>query len=290
MVNVLQNAQCEVAIKSLGAELCSFRDKNSGIEYIWQADEAHWARHAPILFPIIGKLKDNQYKYKAQTYQMTQHGFARDALFRVVEQTETSITFELTDDQESFQRYPVHFTLHVIYTLDNRRLLIQYRVLNTDKTTIHISIGGHPAFNCPLLPTEQRSDYHLLFEEKEEANAFVLDKGLLTDNQQSVIQHGNVIPISDNLFERDALIFKDLKSSAITLAHNAGKPIISFEFPNTPYLGIWSMSQTSPFVCIEPWFGLADHCQSDHNFTQKEGMMTLAPQGEFSSEYIIEIH
>lgn len=290
MKQTIQNTHLEACINEYGAELTSLRDKNSNIEYMWQADENHWARHAPILFPIVGKLKNNTYQYNEHSLQMSQHGFARDALFHVVDKSDDAITLELTDNKTSLLQYPVHFVLQVTYQLEGRRLLVKFRVFNTDTKQIHFSIGGHPAFNCPVQPDGKRSDYHLLFEKSETAKAYMLENGLLTEDQQDVIKNGDVLPISDDLFAHDALVFKNLHSSEVTLVNNMAKRILTLEFPDTPYFGVWSKSDESPFVCLEPWFGLADHIQSDGNFTNKEGIIALSPEAIFKCQYSILIH
>ncbi len=290
MKHAIQNAHLEVKINTQGAEICSLRERSNAIEYIWQADKKHWARHAPILFPIVGKLKDDTYLYGEQTFNMTQHGFARDSEFSVVAKDDVSITFELTYSDETLSIYPARFVLQVTYELMERCLAVKYEVINSDNKTIYFSIGGHPAFNCPIVTGEKRSDYFLMFNKHETEKAYILKNGLLTNEQQGVIENDCKLPIFDNLFEQDALIFKDLKSDAVTLVDKSQKPVLSLEFPDTPYLGIWSKSQSAPFLCIEPWFGLADHVNSNNDFTKKEGIIEVASHARFKSEFSIIIH
>ena len=162
----LQNTLLSVKVKSFGAELCSVISKETSIEYIWQADETVWARHAPNLFPIVGKLKDGEYQYQSKTYRLPQHGFARDNEFICVEHTDDYLLFELTASDKTLVNYPFHFCFQVGYKLIDNKVVTSYSVFNPDSCDLYFSVGAHPAFNCPLQKNELFEDYELVFNDK----------------------------------------------------------------------------------------------------------------------------
>lgn len=283
----LENDLLIAKIATHGAELASLVSKSSGREYIWQADPKHWARHAPILFPFVGKLKDDQYHYQGKSYNMSQHGFARDQHFTVVEITETSISLVLKSDDELKSQYPFDFELTVAYTLSGNTIKVSYQVANPAKSPLYFSLGGHPAFNCPLEPGKERSDYHLQFNQTEGTEVHYLTDGLFAGATETFI--GDVLTLPENRFDRDALVFKSLKSNSISLMDDSHKTWLNFDFEGFPYLGIWSKSRTSPFVCIEPWFGIADQASHDGDISKKEGILKLNEGTLFDCHYSIQI-
>jgi galactose mutarotase-like enzyme len=286
MINhTIENDQLKASIAEHGAELTSLVSHSTGTEYIWQANPAHWARHAPILFPFVGKLKGDQYQYQGQTYKMGQHGFARDRQFTVTEKTSTSMKLLLKADKESRVNYPFDFELVVSYTLSGNSLKVSYQVLNPADEPIYFSIGGHPAFNCPLEAGKQRGDYHLQFNSAEDTEVHYLTDGVFAGAKEPF--KGNCITLPEDRFDRDALVFKSLESSSVSLVDNDHKAWLNFDYEGFPYLGIWSKSRTSPFVCIEPWFGIADQASHDGDITKKEGVMKLKASEIFQSEYSI---
>lgn len=285
--NSIENGHLKATIAEHGAELISLVAKATGIEYIWQADPNHWARHAPILFPFVGKLKDDQFHYQGKTHKMGQHGFARDHQFTVVEKTETSIALLLKSNNELKTHYPFDFELTVGYTLSENAIKVSYQVANPKEKPLYFSIGGHPAFNCPLDTGKERSDYHLQFNQTEDTEVQYLTDGLFAGATEPF--KGNVLTLPENRFDRDALVFKSLKSNSISLIDNDQKTRLKFGFEGFPYLGIWSKSRTSPFVCIEPWHGIADQATHDGDISKKEGIVTLDKGGQLDCQYIIEV-
>ncbi|MEQ8713887.1 MAG: aldose 1-epimerase family protein [Cyclobacteriaceae bacterium] len=283
----IENDWLRATISEDGAELTSLIAKNTGMEYLWQADPSHWGRHAPILFPFVGKLKDNQYHYRGNTYQMGQHGFARDQRFTVVENTAISIKLTLKSSTESKRVYPFDFELTLAYTLSENSISVSYEVLKPSGEPLYFSIGGHPAFNCPLEAGKQRSDYHLKFNHTEDTEVYYLTDGLFAGATEPF--RGDVLSLPENRFDRDALVFKSLQSKTISLIDNDNKTWLTFDFEGFPYLGIWSKSRTSPFVCIEPWFGIADQADHDGDIAKKEGIMKLDGKSRFACSYAIGI-
>lgn len=287
-MTTIQNKYFRLAIHQKGAELGSIFNIQNNTEYLWQAAPEHWARHAPVLFPIVGKLKNNQYLYENQAYNLGQHGFARDMNFQIVEQTDTTALFLLENTPETAAFYPFAFQLYIRYTLAERKILVEYQVKNpaTEKP-LYFSIGAHPAFRCPLHDGENRSDYQLVFNKKETAATQYLADGLRTGDAAIVLNNSQNIPLTDDLFDKDALVFKNIRSTAVTL-QKGETPIFTFHFEDFPYMGIWSKSSKSPFVCIEPWFGVADHLEHSQQLTKKEGIINLAAGQSFSCAYAIE--
>ncbi|MEM8894019.1 MAG: aldose 1-epimerase family protein [Bacteroidota bacterium] len=283
----IENDQLIATIDEQGAQLVSLINKSNDLEYIWNADPKHWARRAPVLFPIVGKLKDDAFSYEGLTYQMSQHGFARDQKFRVSKSSTTSIEFLLESNAETRTKYPFDFHLFLTYTLSENELSVGYRVENPAENDLYFSIGGHPAFNCPLQPGQQRSDYSLKFEQTEDTEIQYLTDGLFAGAEEPF--KGDTLKVTDDLFDRDALVFKSLGSNKVDLVDNQGKNWLTFDFTGFPYLGIWSKGRSSPFVCIEPWFGIADQASHDGNIKTKEGILPLKKDEEFECQYGIRI-
>lgn len=286
----LKNKYLNVTIDAKGAELTSIRTDQ--LEYMWQADPQFWGRHAPILFPIVGRLVDHEYVYKGKTYSMSQHGFARNHDFKLIAKTENSITLELTATDESKEIYPFDFVLQVKYTLSERKLTTEYKVFNpSNKDNLYFSIGAHPAFNCPFEAGQKRSDYQLVFDKKTAPQALLHVNGLYEGGLCSVVKPEGTIDISDDLFDNDSFTFSPNPFSKVTFEHKSSqKNYLSVAFENYPFLAIWSKSDTSPFVCIEPWHGIADRKDHDKEFTQKEGIKKLPPKGEFSCSFVVEVY
>lgn len=289
MIKTLENDALKIQVKYHGAELCSIINKATGQEYIWQADPAFWGRHAPVLFPIVGRLQEDSYSVGEQAYTMKQHGLARNMDFQLIKKNKTTFTFELTSSKETLLAYPYPFRLRIEYALFGRELMVAYEVYNPAEAPMYFSIGGHPAFRCPLNANEQRSDYQLVFQHKEMAATQRLDGGIRNGKTTPILANEKVLPITDNLFDEDALVFSELVSEKVTLQKGDSR-ILTFDFKDFPYLGIWSKNQTSPFVCIEPWFGVADHVQHNQQFAQKEGVLKLGAGKTFDSVYSITIH
>ncbi len=177
-MHTLQNNSFQINVQEHGAELCSFKNTQTDLEYIWQADPAIWARHAPVLFPTVGKLKNNQFTYQGKSYTLPQHGFARDYAFTLKSKTENSLTFVLEQSEATLIHFPFSFRLCISYRLEENTLTVSYRVENPASTNLYFSLGAHPGFACPLFPDEQFSDYYLQFEKSEGIKRYLLDQGL----------------------------------------------------------------------------------------------------------------
>jgi len=284
----LHNEKLKVVISEQGGELISVVSYEDNIEFIWTGDPDYWGRHAPILFPIVGKVKDNQYKVGDKIYQLGQHGFARDRIFEVIEKEDSKVILSLKWDQTSLEIYPYKFNLKIIYELEESSLKISYIVENLDEQTIYFSIGAHPGFNCPLLPGEVMSDYYFEFDQKETCPVLPInDAGFMLHDKIPFLNSEKKIPLSPELFHRDALIFKGLSSRKISLKNNKNDHKITMDFDGFPLLGLWSKPSGAPFVCIEPWFGHCDYEDYTSDFKDKSGIIVLDTSRSFDCSYSI---
>ncbi len=285
----IKNSFIKAKIKSFGAELNSLQKNDNDLEYIWQGNPKYWNRHSPILFPIVGRLKNDSYIYQNQKYNMTQHGFARDKEFEVVKNEVDFIEFRLCSDDKSLEIYPFYFELFLSYKLEKNSLVINYKIINKSLDKMLFSIGAHPAFNWPLKENEKKEDYYLEFEDiKQTKRYFLNDKGLVYKNEDLEIIE-NKIALNEELFKNDALVFNDLNIKQLTFRSKKNDNFIKVDFENFPYLGIWSKPSGAPFLCIEPWFGVADEENSTQNLEDKKAMITLQKDEIFSCFYSIEI-
>ena len=285
----IKNEHIKVKIKSFGAELNSLQKIDEDLEYIWQGDSKYWNRHSPILFPIVGRLKNDSYTYQNQKYNMTQHGFARDKEFEVIKNEADFMEFRLKSDEKTLEIYPFSFELYLSYKLEKNSLIVSYKVINKSDEKMLFSIGVHPAFNWTLKEDEKKEDYFIEFEDlKQTKRYFLNDLGLLYKKEDLKIID-NKIPLNEKLFKNDALVFNDVNIKIITLKNSNNENFVKLNFKNFPYLGIWSKPSGSPFICIEPWFGIADDENSIQNFEEKKGLISLQKNEIFSCFYSIEV-
>ena len=287
MIGSIENDFLKISVKNSGAELIGIKNKKNNYEYLWQGDPKFWARRAPILFPIVGKLKDNTYKAEGKSFQLLQHGFARDMHFELIEKENSFLIYSLKHSAETLKNYPYKFELFIKYDLSKNTLKVTYEVRNMDSKKMLFSIGGHPAFNCPIVHNEKFNDCFLEFETKENAERYVLKDGLLTTATEPVLKDEKILPLNHELFAKDALVFKGLKSEYVALKSRRSKAKLTFNFKGFPYLGIWS--KPGPFVCIEPWYGHADYENAGGELKDKEGILSLEKGKIFSCDYKIEI-
>ncbi|WP_281228866.1 aldose 1-epimerase family protein [Flavobacterium aquiphilum] len=281
MITTITNQFLTAQIKHTGAELCSLKD-NSNREYIWNGNPDFWGKHSPVLFPIVGTLKNNSYQYDNAQYQLSRHGFAREMDFELIDKQENSATFSLIAPQSTKEKYPFDFDLHLIYTLDNRSLKIEYKVFNNGESTMPFSIGAHPAFDLP----GDFKNYSLVFEKEETLNYYLLEEGLISNKTNELILDKNELHLNYKLFENDALVFKNIASKSITILDKS-KPFLKVSYTDFPDLGIWTPN--APFICIEPWFGYSDTVEKSGNIFEKEGIQLLEAKAIFHSAFSIEI-
>lgn len=286
----LENEFVKVGIKDLGAELSSFVNKENYTEHIWQADASIWGRHAPILFPFVGQVKEGKYLFEGKEYHISQHGFARDMQFEVASQTNNSISYRITHNNDTLSKYPFMFQLDVTYTLVGKSLDIQYNVTNSDTKTIWFSIGAHPGFNCPFSPKESFNDYYLELNSEETSARLEIENGLLSGKQSTFFNKESKIALEHNLFKQDAIIFEELNSSEICIKSSKNDQFVKMNFNNWPYLGIWTKpNANAPYVCLEPWHGITAESDKETILQDKKGIRSLAIGESFACNYSIEI-
>lgn len=285
MMITIANEILAVQISSKGAELQGIQRKDNQLEYLWSGDAAFWGKKSPVLFPIVGGLKNNQYRFEGKTYELGRHGFARDREFEVAEQTPHSVTFILTDDAETLQRYPFPFTLGIRYEVHDATLSVKYTVQNTGERAMYFSVGAHPAFRVPLAEGTAYSDYHLHFNNTENAGLWPLSpEGQIQEQPVAFFDNTQDLPLTKELFYKDALVFKHLASNSISIRSGKTPHGLELRFPGFPYMGIWA-AKDADFVCIEPWCGIADAVNASGELQEKEGIIELAPEGIFQREW-----
>ncbi len=286
---IIENEIIKASFKSVGAELQSLEKKEGNLEYIWQADPNYWSKSSPILFPIVGALKDNIFKYKNKEYRLPRHGFAREKEFIVENHSKSQITFLLTEDSETLKVFPFEFQLRICYELLENSLKVIYNVRNKGLDTLFFSIGGHPAFICPLDKSLTYEDYYLEFNQKEDLVRWPITKeGLIKNYSEPLEDKTNTLSLNKALFFGDALVFKGLQSEKITLKTKKNSSKLEFYFKKFPFLGIWA-AKNADFVCLEPWCGIADSENSNHNIEEKEGIIKLSPNEVFNKDYEIKV-
>jgi len=285
----LKSSSLTAVIYAQGAELHSLKTAE-GQELIWQADPAFWGRHAPHLFPIVGRLANDTLKHNGQSYTMTQHGFARDMLFEIEKATDTQCTFLLRHTKNTLEKYPFHFEFRVHFSMHDDALTITYQLINTDDDSLPCSIGAHPAFVWPLPGNTSRDNHRIEFTETETCNINRLDAGLIKKETfpWPWATENNGFTLDDSLFEPDAMIFTEHYSREVVYSGEQG-PRITVQFDDFPHLGIWSVPGAG-FVCIEPWQGYSSPVDFDGEFSDKPGLVKLEPNEtrRWSMKVIVE--
>lgn len=282
MNTIISNSILKASINHARAELFSLKN-NQEKEYIWEGNPSFWAKHSPVLFPIVGTLKNNTYTIDQKEYQLSRHGFARDMEFELIEKTENSAVFSLESNAETLKKYPFEFELQLIYSLEKTSLNIEYIVINKSDRKMPFSIGAHPAIALP----ENFENYSFKFEKEEVLKFNLLENDLISNKTEVLKTSENLVRLNYKLFENDALVFKTLESNSLTILENE-KPYIEVDFEDFPSLGIWTKDQ-APFVCIEPWFGYSDTANNSGDLYQKEGIVLLDADQIFHSKFSIKI-
>jgi galactose mutarotase-like enzyme len=279
----LRGGEITATITAHGAELCSLKSAD-GLELLWQAGP-QWPRHSPLLFPIVGRLKNDRLRHDGKTYPMTQHGFARDLRFDWIERAPDSCKLMLTDSVATAAHYPFAFQVTVAYHATGADLHVTLEIANTGAKTLPASIGAHPAFNWPLLPGLAKQAYRLDFSDDEVAPIRRLKDGLMRATPEPSPVRGRTMPLSDGLFDDDAVILDRLASHSVRYAADRG-PFIELSWQGFQQLGVWS-KPGAPFLCIEPWHGFASPWDFDGEFSQKPGIMHIAPAERRAMKYRI---
>lgn len=283
MFITLSNQLITATISLKGAELRSLANVSNKRNYIWEVNPAYWESQSPILFPIVGSLKNNSYAYNGKKFELQRHGFARNEDFKVLYQTEKEVLFSLKATEQTLEVYPFYFELQIKYVIRNTTLDVAYKVTNHTESTMPFSIGGHPGFALP----QPFTAYSLEFEKEEVLEVYQLKNHLLSDYTFKLPLTNKILPLEYSLFEKDALIFKKIASKQISLLENS-IPILKFKFADFPNLGIWTKNN-APYICLEPWFGYADTEICSGNLMEKEGVILLGSKSDFNCSFVIEI-
>lgn len=278
----ISNGSLEATINPQGAELNSLKDA-SGREYMWKGNPEFWGKHSPVLFPIVGTLKNNRYIHNGKEYHMTRHGFARDNAFIVKAWDEKNVIFSLSASEKTHETYPFDFELEIKYSLNGKTLSIDYTVINRGYDIMPFSLGAHPAFALP----GEFSSYSLKFEKDEELLSTQLENDLLSDKTIKLPARDGILPLSYGLFEQDALILKRHDSNYLDLLEN-NIPLLRVSYRDFPHLGIWT-KQNAPFICIEPWQGYSDTLASTGHLQEKEGILFLKPKEHYTAGFNIQL-
>jgi galactose mutarotase-like enzyme len=285
----LSNDLVKFEADSMGAEPMSIQTIPDRVEFLWQGNTRYWARRAPTLFPIVGSIKDNHYTVHGKEYEMEQHGFARNSEFQMIEATENSLTFLLQENLQTLRKFPFFFELYTTYTLQANAILIGHRVVNTGPETMWFSIGEHPGFNCPLFEGETMEDYSLVFDQEERLDRRFLENSLLTEKREPFLSDEKTVPLSEGLFQSRAIILENFKSGSVSMISKNHQRKVTVTLDGYPYLGIWSPATGAPFVCIEPWHGVASPQDSYGDITKKPGILSLEAGKAFHCGYTIII-
>lgn len=271
------NGTLTARIDPLGAELVSLRDPH-GRELMTDADPAYWTGHAPLLFPIVGRLNGDTLRVDGRDYAMKQHGFARRRTFAVAGSSDAHATFTLRDDAETHAAYPFAFELRATYRLDGATLTTEVEVTNPcAATALPASFGFHPAFAWPLPGGGAREDQRIVFARDEPGPVATPDSGLIGASERPSPLDGHTLHLADALFEDDALIWMAPVSRAVRYGGTTG-PQLDIGFDGLPTLAIWTKPGAA-FVCIEPWQGHADPVGFTGDFRDKPGVVAI-PAGE----------
>lgn len=290
-IYTLKNDVIEIKVKKTGAELCGIKLVKTGQEFMWGADPKVWGGTSPILFPIVGILKDHTYLVDGQKYFMKGHGFFKsNPNVELSASSKNSLTFRLIYNDETLKQYPFKFEYLVTFKLEKNKLIINNEVKNLDNKDMYFSMGAHPAFKCPLEEGEKYSDYYLEFNKKETAYTYPIlqPSGLLGEKTDLMMDNSQILNLNYHLFDKDALVFKNLKSNSVSLCSKISGKRVQVDFDGFPYIGFWA-KPNADYVCIEPWYGVNDSVNADQNFKTKEGILKLDANKSFNAVYTISI-
>lgn len=284
----IRNESLTLEIDAHGAEMKSLTDNRTGQEYLWCGDAAYWGRTSPILFPLVGNYREKQSCFDGKWYSLSQHGFARDMDFELVSEKGDEIWFALEDSPETLEKYPFGFRLELGYRLQGRAVEVLWKVTNKNDREMYFSIGGHPAFNCPLREGEKQTDYRIGFDTCEPLTASVLDENGTVSERTKVLElTDGMLQITDSLFDEDALIVEHDQAHKVALYTPEGEKYLEVKF-EAPLFGIWSPAgKHAPFVCIEPWYGRSDRADFGQKLEEREWGNVLKAGEIFTAVYQI---
>ena len=283
----LENDAIRIEIESHGAELKSLVKKETGTEYMWCADPQYWGRTSPVLFPLVGNVSGKQYRTKGKTYDMGQHGFARDMEFTLESQTDNEIWFVLRSNEETLAKYPYEFVLKLGYRLDGAKVEVLWHVENPSEEELPFAIGGHPAFYCPVTSGVKQSDCYIQFDVAGPLKCSTIDGYLVGDRVDTYELEDGMLRIDEHLFDNDALIIEKQNIKKVSLCDPKKQVFLTIEL-DAPLFGIWRPADPgAPFVCIEPWYGRSDRIGYAGELRDREYENVLAAGENWDVGYTI---
>ncbi len=283
----LENEHIYLEVASHGAEMVRLVGKKTKKEYLFDANPKFWKRHSPVLFPFVGGVKNKQYRYDGKTYAMSQHGFARDMEFTLESQTEDTLWFSLTSDETTLEKYPFAFRLEIGYQLKEKNVSVLWKVTNTDTKQMYFSIGAHPAFFASMTLEDGADTDHIHVGESlagEFTCYHITNEGMALEDDTVTLPRD--LPLTADLFARDAIISKDEQASRLALAYPDGTEYVTLQF-DAPIFGLWAPTSDAPFVCLEPWHGRCDSDTFTGSLEERAYGNTLEVGGIFNSIYTI---
>ena len=285
----LENDYLKVKINSFGAELKEIYNKKNNTEYMWNSNKEHWGKSSPILFPNIGKFNNNKYLLNGKVYTLSKHGFARENEFEFYNKSENSLSLILNSSDKTMEVFPFEFSLIVTYLLSDKEITISWTVINNSNDKMYFAIGGHPAFNAPL-KDGVRSDCYFYFDKEEIYSTLVdIKTGYLLDTKLTYKLNNGYLNITDDLFKDDALVIENQDLNHISICGKDKKPYVTL-ITDAPVVGLWSISDKAPFVCIEPWYGICDKTNYNDSIEKRPYQNNLASGETFYKSYKIIIH
>lgn len=288
MMILLENENLLINISAKGAELRSIKSKTTKLEYLWKGDAAYWGKFSPVLFPVIGALKNNTYLFEDKIYELPRHGFARDHEFDVQQISEAEVLFTLKSSADTLKVYPFEFELGLRYQLSGSKVSCTYEVSNPGSKDLLFSVGGHPAFAAPLTAETAYEDYYLEFNKDEAITYFKIDDNLISDRTVDLPLNNRRLTLQHDLFYDDALVIKNLKSDSISLKNTKNEHGLHFSFSDFPFFGIWA-AKDADFICLEPWCGIADGIHHNQQLSDKEGINSLSPGLDWKRTWSAEV-
>lgn len=285
----ISNEKITIQVDSMGAELRSLKKISTGLEYMWNADPRYWKRTSPVLFPLVGGLQDGVYRLDGREYPMGQHGFARDMEFKLKSQAAAEVWFVLESNEETLAKYPFPFILELGYELEDQTVIVKWRVKNSAKESMYFSIGGHPAFLCPIGEGTRQTDYSLCFDVPDKVVSSGLTDGLIGGNETEYKLRNGALPITESLFDGDALVIEHDQAHSVALVKPNGEAYLTVTF-DAPLFGIWSPpKKNAPFICIEPWYGRCDRAGYAGDWRDREWMQALNAGETFAADYRVTV-
>ena len=285
----IHNDKLTAQIDEKGAQLCSVKN-TGGVEYIWQADPRVWGRHAPLLFPFIGRLKDSRYTLNGREYQIGSHGFARDSVFTVAAQDEHRASFVLESSPETLAMWPYEFRLTVTFELVGNRLVKTCTVENPNGETMYYELGHHDGFNAALAPGEVMADYAVCLPGVDSLHPYGMDESaMMTPKSREIPLDRGRINLKPMTYGLDTIVLDEFSTKSVRLVDKSGKARVTLDFEDYTYLGIWTMDQEADtnYVCLEPWSSLPDATFVGRDLTEKAHVRSLAAGQQESLSYTV---